>query len=176
MVIEGMDLIDEILACVASFSIWFRAKKDREKGLWFWPRKKWKENQEMKEGEGEGKEGNACLAWLREKYWHVSMKGMFHTERSCMVHDTHLNFLWLLFILVGKIHPPRQEHFFNFFWKGKLFLRLYEGFRLFNLFSKVSPGSEWLKAIFFCQGMRWFPAMFSHAWPSSLVFFFLTGC
>ena len=28
-----------------------------------------------------------------------------------MVHGTHLNFLWL-FILVGKIHPPRQEHFF----------------------------------------------------------------
>ena len=50
-----------------------------------------------------------------------------------MVHDTHLNFLWLLFILVGKIHHRRQEHFF---------LRLYEGFRSFNLFSKVSPGSE----------------------------------
>ena len=33
MVIEGMDLIDEILACVASFSIWFRAKKDRGKGF-----------------------------------------------------------------------------------------------------------------------------------------------
>ena len=31
MVIEGTDLIDEILACVASFSIWFRAKKDRGK-------------------------------------------------------------------------------------------------------------------------------------------------
>ena len=61
MVIEGMDLIDEILACVASFSIWFRAKKDRGKGFVVLT------TQEMKEGEGEGKEGNACLAWLREK-------------------------------------------------------------------------------------------------------------
>ena len=33
MVIEGTDLIDEILACVASFSIWLRAKKDRGKGF-----------------------------------------------------------------------------------------------------------------------------------------------
>ena len=60
MVIEGTDLIDEILACVASFSIWFRAKKDRGKGFVVLT------TQEMKEGEG--KEGNACLAWLREKY------------------------------------------------------------------------------------------------------------
>ena len=36
---------------------------------------------------------------------------LFHTERSCMVPDTHLNSLRLLFILVGKIYPPRKEHF-----------------------------------------------------------------
>ena len=79
----------------------------------------------------------------------------------------------------GKIYP-RKEHF-NFFWNAKLFLRLYKGFRSFNLSSKVSPGSEWLKAIFFCQEMRWFPAMFCHAGPCSLVsfiylFFFFAGC
>ena len=28
-----------------------------------------------------------------------------------MVRDTHINFPWLLFILVGKICPPMQEHF-----------------------------------------------------------------
>ena len=28
-----------------------------------------------------------------------------------MVRDTCINFLWLLFILVGKICPPMQEHF-----------------------------------------------------------------
>ena len=30
---------------------------------------------------------------------------------SCLVRDTHINFLWLLFILVGKIFPPMQEQF-----------------------------------------------------------------
>ena len=28
-----------------------------------------------------------------------------------MVRDTHLDFLRLLFTLVGKIYPPMQEHF-----------------------------------------------------------------
>ena len=28
-----------------------------------------------------------------------------------MVRDTYINFQWLLFILVGKICPPMQEHF-----------------------------------------------------------------
>ena len=87
--------------------------------------KKWKR------GEREGKEGNACrqtpgfwkpgfasqrstwLAQLVEQYWHVSMKGLFdHTEtgeRSCMVCETHINFLWLLFTLVSKICPPSFE-------------------------------------------------------------------
>ena len=32
-------------------------------------------------------------------------EAMFHTERSCIVRDMHINFLWLLFILVGKICP-----------------------------------------------------------------------
>ena len=61
-----------------------------------------------KRGEGEGREGNACrqtprfwkpafasersawLARLVKQYWHVSIKGLFRTERSCMVRDTHL--------------------------------------------------------------------------------------
>ena len=30
------------------------------------------------------------LARLIEQYWHVSIKGLFHTKRSCMVRDTHL--------------------------------------------------------------------------------------
>ena len=33
-----------------------------------------------------------------------------------MVRDTHLNFLRLLFILVGKIYLPRQEHRCQGFW------------------------------------------------------------
>ena len=43
-------------------------------------------------------------------------QSLFHTERSCMVRDTHLNFLQLMFILVqGK------SIFFNFFWNAKVF-------------------------------------------------------
>ena len=68
MVIEGMNLIDEILACVASFSIWFRAKKDRGKGFVVLTTQEMKREPRNERGEGEGKEGNACLAWLREKY------------------------------------------------------------------------------------------------------------
>ena len=116
-------------------------QKNTEEGDFrFWPRKKWKESQKVKEGEGEGKEGNACrqtlrfwkpafaiersawLARLVEQYWHVSIKGLFHTERSCMVGDTRINFLWLLFILVGKICPPMQEHFLQRLLKHKALL------------------------------------------------------
>ena len=118
------------IACVASVSVWFRSKERPRKGIPGFVRarnetraKKWKW------GKGEGKEGNACrqtprfwkpafasersawLARLVEQCWHVSIKGLFHIERSCLVRDTHINFLWLLFILVGKYFPPMQEHF-----------------------------------------------------------------
>ena len=118
------------IACVASVSVWFRGKEIPRKGTFGFDRarnetrtKKWKR------GEGEGKEGNACRQTLRfwkpafasersawfarlvEQCWHVSIKGLFHTERSCLVRDTHINFLWLLFILVGMIFPPMQEHY-----------------------------------------------------------------
>ena len=36
-----------------------------------------------------------------------------------MVRDTHLNFLRLLFTLVGKIYPPMQEHFLQLLLKRK---------------------------------------------------------
>ena len=63
-----------------------------------------------------------------------------------MVRNTHINFLWLLFILVGKICPPLQEHFLRLLLKCKVLLVTKKtGLRSFNLFSKVSPGSENLK-------------------------------
>ena len=113
----------------------------------FWSRENLYENQKMNEGVGEGKEGIACkknrwfwkpafasvrsawLARLVEQYWHVSIKGLFYTERSFTDWSAR-------FTLQGK------SIFFTFFWNAKLFLRLYKGFRSFNLFSKVSPGSE----------------------------------
>ena len=36
-----------------------------------------------------------------------------------MVRDTYINFQWLLFILVGKICPPMQEHFLGPLLKRK---------------------------------------------------------
>ena len=39
-----------------------------------------------------------------------------------MVRDMQINFLWLLFILVGKIYPPMQEHFHRPLLKCKAFL------------------------------------------------------
>ena len=117
---------------------WFRSKER--------PRaKKWKR--------GEGKEGNACrqtprfwkpafasersdwLARLVEQYWYVSMKGLFHTERSCMVCDTHV---------VVVVYSGRQDllDLPSFFWNAKFFLRLNKGFWSFLLLSKVPPGSK----------------------------------
>ena len=111
--------------------------------------KKWK----WGEGEGKEKKGNACrqiprlfasehrasLARLVEQYWHVLIKVLFHTERSRMVHDTHIKFLWLLSILDTRFAFQCKSIFFDFFWNAKLFLRLN---RSFNLFPKVPPGSE----------------------------------
>ena len=112
---------DAIVACVASVSVWFRSNKRSWRGIFGYDysrnetrTKKWKR------GRGRGRtkrlqtnprfwkpafasERSAWLARLVEQYWHVSIKGLFHTERSCMVRDTHLNFLQLMFILVqGK--------------------------------------------------------------------------
>ena len=104
-------------------------RKTEEGDFRFWPRRNETRAKKWKRGEGEGKDGNACrqtprfwkpafasersawLARLVEQYWHVSIKGLFHTERSCMVRDTHINFLWLLFTLVGKICRPMPDNF-----------------------------------------------------------------
>ena len=82
-----------------------RNTEERDSRLW--PREKWNERQKWKRREGEGKERNACrqtvrfwkpafaskrnawLAGLVEQHWHVSIKGLFHTERSWMVRETH---------------------------------------------------------------------------------------
>ena len=117
------------LACVASVSVRFRSKERPRKGIFGFDRegnetraKKWKRGR----GRGRGRketladkpldsenlcERSAWLARLVEQSWHVSIKGLFHTERSCMVRDTHINFLWLFFILVGKICPPNARAF-----------------------------------------------------------------
>ena len=62
MVIEGMDLIDEILACVASFSIWFRAKKDCGKGFVVLTTQEMKREPRNERGGGEGRKRLLGLA------------------------------------------------------------------------------------------------------------------
>ena len=136
-----------------------------------------------------GKEGNTCRqtpgfwkpllasewsTWLEQLVKNIDMC----QSKVCFIlkgHNRHINFLHLLFILVSKICPLIcKSIFFDLFWNVKHFLRLNKsnkGFRLFNLFSKVPPVSETLKAIFFFP--QWFPAMFSHAGPSLLVCVFL---
>ena len=136
-----------------------------------------------------GKEGNACRqtpgfwkpllasewsTWLAQLVKKIDMC----QSRVCFIlrgHDSHISFLWLLFTLVGKICLLMCKNiFFDHFQNVKHFLWLNKsnrGFRLFNLFSKVPPVSETLKAIFFFP--QWFPAMFSHAGPSLLVSVFL---
>ena len=76
-------------------------------------------------------------------------------SRVCFIlrgHDSHISFLWLLFTLVGKICLLMcKSIFFDHFQNVKHFLWLNKsnrGFRLLNLFSKVPPVSETLKAIF----------------------------
>ena len=112
--------------------------------------------------------------WLAQLVKNIDMC----QSKVCFIlkgHNRHINFLQLLFILVSKICPLIcKSIFFDLFWNVKHFLRLNKsnkGFRLFNLFSKVPPVSETLKAIFFFP--QWFPAMFSHAGPSLLVSVFL---
>ena len=51
-----------------------------------------------------------------------------------------------------------------------------EGEERKRLQTNPPPGSEQRRAIFFRQRMRWFPGMFCHDGPSSLVFFFCFFC
>ena len=125
----------------------------------------------MTEGGGGG-EGRKCLqtnpsilTWLAqlvEHYWHVSIKGLFHTERSCMVRL----FWWARFALQCK------SILFNFFWNTKLFLRLYKDFRPFNLFSSVS----WIwitKSDFLLSGNAMVSCNVLSCWTQLVIVFFL---
>ena len=137
-----------LLACVASVSVRFRRKGRPRNGILSFDRarnetraKKWKW------GEGEGKEGNACRqsprfwkpafasersAWLTrlvEQCWHVTIKGLFHTEKTVWYATRILIFsgCFLFWALQCK------NIFFDRFWNVTLFLRLSKGFRSFNL-------------------------------------------
>ena len=84
-------------------------------------------------------ERSAWLARLVEQYWHVSIKGLFHTERSCMVRDTLFNFPGMLIFWrcclfwSARFALQCKNIFFDLFWNVRLFLRLNKGFRSFKL-------------------------------------------
>ena len=90
-----------VVACVASVSVWFPSKeRPRNRILGFGGARNETRPKKWKWGEGEGKEGNAYrqtprfwkpafasersawLARLVEQCWHVSIRGLFHTERT----------------------------------------------------------------------------------------------
>ena len=134
-------------------------KKTEERDFRFWQREKWNESQKMREGEGggEGRKrlqtnpsilktcvrqrtqrliGSAsqtiltCVDQRFVSYWEV-MHGTWHASSCgcCLFWSARFTF-------------QCKSIFFNFFWNAKLFLRIYKGFRSFNLFSKVAFGSK----------------------------------
>ena len=68
------------------------------------------------------------------------VKGLFQTERSCMVCDTHLP---AVVVYSGRQDLPENARAFSLTSFGTQSSSCnYLSFRLFSLFSKVSPGSE----------------------------------
>ena len=125
---------DAIVACVASVSVWFRSNERSWKGIFGYDcsrnetrTKKWKRGRGRGKNETFADKPSILKTCIRQRTQRligsVSRtiltcvdQSLFHTERSCMVRDTHLNFLQLMFILVqGK------SIFFNFFWNAKVF-------------------------------------------------------
>ena len=155
--------INECLACVASVSVWFGSKeRPRNRILGFGRARNETRAKKWKWGEGEGKDRNACrqtprfwkpafasersawLARLVEQCWHVSIKGLFHTERTVWYVTRKLIFCGCCLFWSARFALQYKNIFFDLFWNVRLFLRLNKGFRSFNLFSKVPPESDCL--------------------------------
>ena len=118
--------------------------------------KKWKW------GQGERKEENACrqtprfwkpafasersawLARLVEQCWHLSIKGLFHTERMVWYVTRILLFSGCCLFWSARFALQYKNIFFDLFWNVRLFLRLNKGFRSFNLFSSWITKSDFL--------------------------------
>ena len=135
------------IACVASVSVWFRSKgRPRNTGFSVLATREMKQQPKNESG-GRGR-GRGRKETLSDKPLDFeNLRLISPTTLTCvdqrfvsyweegMVGDTYISFQWLLFILVGKICPPKQEHFLwlDLFWNVRLALRLNKGFRSFNL-------------------------------------------
>ena len=133
------------------FHLVSKQRRTEERDSQFWPREKWNKRQKMKVGGGEGKEGNAYRqtprfwkpafasersAWLAplvEQCWHVSIKGLFHTERTVWYVSRILIFSGCCLFWSARFVLQCKNIFFDLFWNVRLFLRLNKGFRSFNL-------------------------------------------
>ena len=87
-------------------------------------------------------ERSAWLARLVEQCWYVLIKGLFHTKRRVWYVTRILSFSGCCLFWSARFVLQCKSIFFDLFWNVRLFLRLNKGFRSFNLFSKVPPGSE----------------------------------
>ena len=104
-------------------------RKTEKRDSRFWPHEKWYKSQKMKVGGGGG-EGRkrlqtnpsilkTCVCQRTQRLIGSASRTMLTCVdqrfvsywEDGMVRDTYINFQWLLFILVGKICPPMQEHF-----------------------------------------------------------------
>ena len=104
-------------------------RKNEERDSRFWPREKWNKSQKMKVGGGGG-EGRkrlqinpsilkTCVRQQTQRLIGSASQTMLTcVDQRCvsywedgMVRDTYINFQWFMFILVGKICLPMQEHF-----------------------------------------------------------------
>ena len=122
-------------------------RKTEERDLGFGRARNETRAKNWKWGEGEGKEGNACrqtprfwkpafasersawLARLVEQCWHVSIKGLFHTERTVWYVTRILIFSGCCLFWSARFALQCKSIFFDLFWNVRLFLLLDEGFR-----------------------------------------------
>ena len=150
----------KMLACVASVSVWFRSKERPRNGiLGFGRASNETRAKKMKVGGGGG-EGRKRLqtnpsilkTCVRQRTQRL-IGSASQTILTCF--DQRFVSYWE--VMIGTWHASScgcclfwsarftfqcKSIFFNFFWNVKLFLRIYKGFRSFNLFSKVAFGSK----------------------------------
>ena len=129
------------------FRLVSQQRKTEERDLGFGRARNETRAKNWKWGEEEGKEGNACrqtpwfwkpafaserrvwLARLFEQCWHVSIKGLFHTERTIWYVTRILIFSGCCLFWSARFALQCKSIFFDLFWNVRLFLRLNKGFR-----------------------------------------------